>query len=342
MYLNHRALLQCTHGGHVMLFPPPLRSFNVMQSPVLTDMDLLRAIIIGCPQVGIGIKPCTKVVMIIVGRAVEIHVDGETPLLDSLQALTDGMPPGEVTAVTNGESNSTPAPHSFQADNLRNAAAAGAPFCQVCKGPEAQNNEGQAFVPREKPKGIQFEGPIWRKLMDKEGPPKPMDAFKIHETREGEKSPNRFGDGSYWATSARSITAETRKYLPEPGKDKYNLLNEKGEIHSDKFHVYTTDIKLQNVLDLTDKKTLDALGVERAYLLRENDYELTQQIGKWARENKYKGILAPSEPTGGRANNLVIFPEGLDSLSGRDSGGRASGHPRECIATVSKLALPSN
>jgi len=133
MYLNHRAMLQCTHGGQVILFPPPFRSFNVMQSPALTDMDLLKAMIVGCPQVGIGVKPCTKVVMIIVGRAIQIYVDGETPLLDSLQALTDGIPPGEVTAVTNGESNATPAPHSLQADTLRNAARTGAPFCQVCK-----------------------------------------------------------------------------------------------------------------------------------------------------------------------------------------------------------------
>ena len=57
MYLNHRAILQCTHGGRVMLIPPPFRSLWVMQSPVITEPDLMQAFIIGCPQIGPGIKP---------------------------------------------------------------------------------------------------------------------------------------------------------------------------------------------------------------------------------------------------------------------------------------------
>src|SRR5205085_2673419 len=101
-YLNHRAMLQCTHGGQVMLIPPPLRSLYVMQSPVLTDMDLMKAMIIGCPQIGPGLKPCLKITMILMGRSLQIHVDGETPILSSLQAMTEGVPPGMVTAITDG------------------------------------------------------------------------------------------------------------------------------------------------------------------------------------------------------------------------------------------------
>lgn len=129
MYLNHRALLQCTHGGRVLLLPPPFRSLNIMQSPVVTDVDLMQAIIVGCPQIGPGIKPCIKIVSILMGRAIQIHVDGEIPILDSLRAMTDGNPPGLVSAINDGGSNATPAPISVQVLTMARAAIAGAAFC---------------------------------------------------------------------------------------------------------------------------------------------------------------------------------------------------------------------
>jgi hypothetical protein len=117
------------HGGRVLLMPPPMRSLNIMQSPVVTDVDLMQAIIIGCPQIGPGIKPCIKITAILMGRAIQIQVDGETPILDSLQAMTDGNPPGLVSAINDGESNATPAPISVQALTMANAARSGAAFC---------------------------------------------------------------------------------------------------------------------------------------------------------------------------------------------------------------------
>jgi hypothetical protein len=129
MYLNHRATLQCTHGGTVLLFPLPMRSFNIMSSPVVTDTDLMSAIIVGCPQISLVTKPCIKIVAILMGRALQIQVDGEIPILDSLQALTDGSPPGLVSAMNDGGSNATPAPISVQALTMANAARSGAAFC---------------------------------------------------------------------------------------------------------------------------------------------------------------------------------------------------------------------
>lgn len=109
MYLNHRAILQCSHGGRVMLIPPAFRSFHIISSPVVTDMDLLQAFIVGCPQIGPGLKPCTRVTMIILGRSQQFQVNNQIPLLDSLMAMTDGVAPAVVTALTDGESNATPA-----------------------------------------------------------------------------------------------------------------------------------------------------------------------------------------------------------------------------------------
>lgn len=114
-----------------MMFPPPMRSFNIMQSPVVTDVDLMQAVIVGCTQISPATKPCTKIVAILVGRALQIQVDGQIPILDSLQALTDGGPPGIVSALDNGDSNATPGFPSVQAMTMINAAQAGAPLCPV-------------------------------------------------------------------------------------------------------------------------------------------------------------------------------------------------------------------
>lgn len=131
MYLNHRSILQCTHGGRVVLFPPPFRSWNIMNSHGLTDQDLLKAIIVGCGQMGPGVKPCTKIIQIMVGKAGKIVVDGEIPILDNLQALTDGGPPGIVTALDNGQSNATITPMLAQIAALQAAARSGTPFCET-------------------------------------------------------------------------------------------------------------------------------------------------------------------------------------------------------------------
>ena len=117
----------------MLLLPPPFRSLDVMQSPVVTDIDLMKAVIVGCPQIGPGLKPCTKIMTIIMGRAIQIRVDGEIPILYSLRAISDGNPPGLVSAVSDGGSNAEPGFPSLQAASqamaLMNASQRGSPFC---------------------------------------------------------------------------------------------------------------------------------------------------------------------------------------------------------------------
>jgi len=108
-----------------------MRSLNITGSPVVTDRDLMSAFIVGCPQIGIGLKPCIKIVAIIMGRAIQIQVDGETPILDSLRAMTDGSLPGMVSAITDGGSNATPAPLSIQAMTMASASRSGAALCPI-------------------------------------------------------------------------------------------------------------------------------------------------------------------------------------------------------------------
>ncbi len=128
-YLNHRSTIQCTHGGRVILFPPAFRSLQVVASPVLTEQDLLQAMIAGCGQVGPGVKPCTKITQVVMGRGIQIRVDGQVPILDTLIAMTDGSPPGMVSPQDSGQSNAATA-GSTQASVFREAARSGAAFCE--------------------------------------------------------------------------------------------------------------------------------------------------------------------------------------------------------------------
>lgn len=134
-YLNHAATLQCVHGGIVQFMPAPMRSFHVQGSPILTEPDLLKALIVGCPQIGPGIKPCTRVVQIMLGRAREILVDGEIPLLENLMAMTDGVPPGMCSKIANPTSNAQILMLMLvgaQSDTLVRANKSGKPFCEIC------------------------------------------------------------------------------------------------------------------------------------------------------------------------------------------------------------------
>jgi hypothetical protein len=51
-----------------------------MNSPVVTETDLMETVIVGC----------TKIAAILMGRSLQIQVDGEVPILGSLRAMTDG------------------------------------------------------------------------------------------------------------------------------------------------------------------------------------------------------------------------------------------------------------
>lgn len=136
-YLNHAAVLTCAHGGVARFMPPPRRSFHIQGSPILTEPDLLKAVIVGCPQVGTGIKPCTRIVQIMLGRARQILVDGEIPLLENLMAMTDGNPPGVCSKTINNTSNAEIGSLFLgpQARTLLTAHERGAPACEICRKP---------------------------------------------------------------------------------------------------------------------------------------------------------------------------------------------------------------
>lgn len=93
-YLTCDTKICCIHGGVVNIQPPAQRSLKINGKLVLCKEDLVGASIQGCMQTGPGLKPCTKVTALLVGESRGVKVDGKTPLLEMVIALTDGSPPG--------------------------------------------------------------------------------------------------------------------------------------------------------------------------------------------------------------------------------------------------------
>lgn len=93
-YLTHDAKLFCGHNGLVQIKPPMGRALTVKGVAILAAEDVVAAPV-ACPLKPPA-KPCTHVKSILFGKASGIIVNGLTPLLESLQALTDGPSPVKV------------------------------------------------------------------------------------------------------------------------------------------------------------------------------------------------------------------------------------------------------
>jgi hypothetical protein len=72
--------------------------------PILCAEDIEGAPIVGCPQIGTGIVPCTVVTTVLAGFVPFFSVDGLRPLLQPFMAMTNGAPPGTIFALNDGGS----------------------------------------------------------------------------------------------------------------------------------------------------------------------------------------------------------------------------------------------
>jgi hypothetical protein len=106
--LTANAQLMCVHGGQVMLHPTQTM-VQIQGGFVLCVPDLLTMPIVGCPQAGPGIVPCTLIVVtepvisaspktIIAGRPAYVVNQVGAP-----GGLTNGVPPGMFMCVNPGQ-----------------------------------------------------------------------------------------------------------------------------------------------------------------------------------------------------------------------------------------------
>jgi RES domain-containing protein len=86
-----------------------------------------------------------------------------------------------------------------------------------------------------------------------------------------------------------------------------------GTVKRSRFRVYQLRIYLQKVLDLTDPQVCTELKIDPEFLIHQNQYVLTRQIAKEARDAGFEAIIAPSAT--GTGVILAIFSDRLDPRS---------------------------
>jgi hypothetical protein len=98
--LTDKARLVCQHKTGVLLI---LATQNLVR--IAGDFVLVGGLvkgdpefqpIVGCPNFGMTIKPCTMSLKVKTGYSNFIHINGRPVCLDTISGLTDGTPPGVV------------------------------------------------------------------------------------------------------------------------------------------------------------------------------------------------------------------------------------------------------
>jgi hypothetical protein len=102
--LNTNALITCIHMGKLMLVPKQQKVL-VGGAPALGIGDVAGTPIVGCPQAGPGIKPCTTLVSAIPGvsTSLKVLISGQPALVQTIQGMTDGVPPGMIICTSAGQ-----------------------------------------------------------------------------------------------------------------------------------------------------------------------------------------------------------------------------------------------
>lgn len=102
------AVVMCIHGGQVII-QPSQAIVTISGIPILTVPDLVGAAIVGCPQVGPGIVPCTAVVLTdpVISASPTTIIGGKPAYVAATVGapggLTNGVPPGMIICVNPGQ-----------------------------------------------------------------------------------------------------------------------------------------------------------------------------------------------------------------------------------------------
>lgn len=94
--LTEDAVVTCDHVNGIVSIVPSQDWVRIGGRRILVSRDPEGRPIKGCPNIGVGIKPCTLTLPVKTGYSAWIRIDGKRICLDTLQGLTDGTPPGVV------------------------------------------------------------------------------------------------------------------------------------------------------------------------------------------------------------------------------------------------------
>ena len=150
---------------------------------------------------------------------------------------------------------------------------------------------GDAINAIQKNSSATFEGTIYRSV-NKNIDPLEMSDYTIN-------SNHRYTEpgmpGLYFSSGEKIVKAELGNY----GVD--DLSNRT---------MYSYDVKLTNMLDVSNPAVRADLNVTLDSIVGE-DYKVTQAIGRYAYENGYNGIIAPSARADGGVNVILFSGSGV-------------------------------
>jgi hypothetical protein len=97
MYLLcDNGVLVCAHELGIVQNQPSQSLVTIEGHRVLVDNDPQGRTIVGCPNIGPTIKPCTSTLVVQQGYSDFVRIEGRRVCLASVTGLTDGTPPGTV------------------------------------------------------------------------------------------------------------------------------------------------------------------------------------------------------------------------------------------------------
>lgn len=94
--LTKDASLTCTHEMGIVDITATQSLVTVSGREILVENDPENRPIIGCANVGPGIKACTSTLEVKIGYSDLLRVQGRRVCLDTVTGFTDGTPPGVV------------------------------------------------------------------------------------------------------------------------------------------------------------------------------------------------------------------------------------------------------
>lgn len=94
-WVTEAARIQCGHDGWVRNHAQQ-QWVTIGGTPVLVDSDPEGRPVLGCPNVGATIKPCSTTLRVITGYSPWLTIDGHRIVMSNLDGITDGTVPGTV------------------------------------------------------------------------------------------------------------------------------------------------------------------------------------------------------------------------------------------------------
>lgn len=98
-WLTEDSIINCKHELGIVRLAPTQDLVTIKQRKVLVENNPEGRAIVGCPNIGAAIKPCTMTLKVEAGYCDFVRINGQRVCLDTVTGLTDGTPPGVVKYV---------------------------------------------------------------------------------------------------------------------------------------------------------------------------------------------------------------------------------------------------